>query len=81
MRHEQSRLYFQRLRQQRRVLEPLDHGLLALDARVGDGADLATSKTRPPPPVERLVERDGISRFDEINKRVPDVALVLEVDR
>ena len=48
VRHEQSRLDFQRLRQQRRVLESLDHGLLALDARVGDGADLATSKTRPP---------------------------------
>ena len=55
LRHEQSRLDFQRLRQQRRVLEPLDHGLLALDARVGDGTDLAAPKTRPPPPVERLV--------------------------
>ena len=80
LRHEQSRLDFQRLRQQRRVLESLDHGLLALDARVGDGTDFPAPKTRPPPPVEGLVERDGILRLDQINKRVPDVALVLKVD-
>ena len=80
LRHEQSRLDFQRLRQQRRVLKSLDHGLLALDARVGDGTDFPAPKTRPPPPVEGLVERDGILRLDQINKRVPDVALVLKVD-
>ena len=81
LRHEQSRLDFQRLRQQRRVLKSLDHGLLALDARVRNRAHFPGPEARPPPPVEGLVERDRVARFDQIHEGVPDVALVLEVDR
>ena len=81
MRHEEARLHFQRLRQQRRVLESLDHGLLALDARVRDLAHLVRVEAVPLLVVELLVKGRDVSGRDEVDKGVADVTLVLEVDR
>mmetsp|Transcript_9446 Transcript_9446/g.30833 ORF Transcript_9446/g.30833 Transcript_9446/m.30833 type:complete len:366 (-) Transcript_9446:91-1188(-) len=78
---EEARLNVDGFVEEARVLEARDHGLPALDARVGDGADLAGAEAVPAAAVELAVEACDVLGVDEVNERVAHVALVLEVDR
>ena len=62
------------------VLEARYHGRLALDARVRDGAHLLGVEVVPAPPVVLAEERHHRPAVDEVDERIPHVALVLEVD-
>lgn len=68
------------LLQQTRVLEPRDHGLLSLQPRVRDRADLLAVEVGPLLVVKLLVEPHNVRWIHEVDERVAHVALVLEID-
>ena len=67
--------------QQPGVAEVVDHALLALDASVGDVADLEAVELLPSVAVELLEEGHYVLWLHEVDEGVANVALVLEVDR
>ena len=69
-----------RARVQHEHLEPIDHVLLALDARICDGAHFLALEVLPAVAVEALVEREDGLRVDHVDESVAFVAVVLEVD-
>mmetsp|Transcript_17758 Transcript_17758/g.39367 ORF Transcript_17758/g.39367 Transcript_17758/m.39367 type:complete len:349 (+) Transcript_17758:1345-2391(+) len=77
---EEQRLVCIVLLQQRRVLEALDHGLLALDAREGDCAHLFAVEALPALPIELVHEGRDALGVQEVYEAVAHVASVLEVD-
>ena len=62
------------------ALEVGDQGGLALYARVGHLADLSRVELGPGVAVELGVEGRDVSRRDQVDERIPDVAPMAEVD-
>jgi hypothetical protein len=62
------------------VLEVADEGGAALDAGVGDVADLFAVELVPAALVEAAHQRRDVVRRQHVDEGIPHVALVLEVD-
>lgn len=77
---EQQGLVLVILLQQRRVLEPRNHSLLALDACKGHRAHLLRVEALPTLPVEGVDEGGNVLRVEKVDEAVPHVATILEVD-
>ena len=77
-RHKHRRLYFPHVDC---WLKIVDEGLLALDATVGQLADLLRIEALPILTIQVLVQRNNINWVTHVDEGIADVTVVLQVNR
>ena len=76
-----QRLVLVVLLHQRRILESLQHGRLALNSSIRNVADLVAVESTSMLSKIPMVKRENILVVNKVNKSIPSIAPVLEINR